>query len=439
MPNDPVQEAIDQATRACNAAVAATPEPYRGFITFISQNKRVGGTRQQPLYATIKNPYMTVDGRVKWAMDDHREKGAKLSITTEFVTEPTTGQLLCKATVLSDIYGMVTGHARAFVGGTGVNETNPIENSETSACGRALGFMGYGLYGSGIASADEVETAMSQRGNGTAEPKQPTPRQIAFLRDIMEQQGIQQADIEQSLAELQTAEQASKLIDTLRNTGAAESTLATQAEPDDVPDPPVPDMTGGDPDDPRRKAIRKMFAVAKEQGIDAAVFDAWCHLMSGRSRSTWSIKDVEHYLDDLEEGFRGKSIDDLQIMAAHKVDDLLTLANIGEDVLSRTLAAMGLPDEPLYDQTIPALYKIADMARNVQANAVASPPDPTPEPVQPELGDGVWDGRQPTEASPDTVLCPIHAEAMTKRGPNRKGYWYSHKVGNAWCNGYERQ
>ena len=43
-----------------------------------------------------------------------------------------------------------------FLGGDGVNESNPLETGETSALGRALGMWGFGCYGTGIASAEEV-------------------------------------------------------------------------------------------------------------------------------------------------------------------------------------------------------------------------------------------------------------------------------------------
>jgi hypothetical protein len=153
---DAIQESIEQAERACRAAVEETPESYRGFLTFIRQNKRVGGSRQNPLYAAIRLPDMRVDGRVKMALDEHRQQGATLVIHTQFESEPASDQLMCRATVTSALLGTVTAHARVFLNGSGVDATNPMENAETSAVGRALGFLGYGLYGTGIASAEEV-------------------------------------------------------------------------------------------------------------------------------------------------------------------------------------------------------------------------------------------------------------------------------------------
>jgi len=230
---DAVQDAIEQAERACQFAVEGTAEAYRGFLTFIRQNKRVGGSRQHPLYATIRLPYMRVDGRVKMALDEHREQGATLVIHTEFESDPASDQLLCRATVTSALLGTATAHARVFLNGVGVDATNPMENAETSAVGRALGFLGYGLYGTGIASAEEVLLAVAERDaqnaartgsdaeNGpqevsSAEVKPPSKRQLAFLRDLLEQAGRSEDEIEARMAEIETSQDASVLINQLR-------------------------------------------------------------------------------------------------------------------------------------------------------------------------------------------------------------------------------
>lgn len=58
-----------------------------------------------------------------------------------------------------------TATASINFGGKGADSTNPVENAETSALGRALGFAGFGSIGS-IASADEVYTARSRESSG---------------------------------------------------------------------------------------------------------------------------------------------------------------------------------------------------------------------------------------------------------------------------------
>lgn len=62
-----------------------------------------------------------------------------------------------------------TGHAYEVRKGN-INSTSYVENCETSAVGRALGFLGIGATSS-IASAEEVQAAMEAQG--TAQQKQP--------------------------------------------------------------------------------------------------------------------------------------------------------------------------------------------------------------------------------------------------------------------------
>jgi len=160
MAEDVVTKAIREAEEACQLAIATTPEQYRPFITLISQNKRVG-SKQNPQYATIRLPYMGVDGRVKMARDEHRAAGMSLSIHTDFVNVGESP--VCKATINSALLGISVDYAEIKFGGQGVDASNPIENAITSAVGRALGNLVYGLYGTGIASAEEVLAAMSEQ------------------------------------------------------------------------------------------------------------------------------------------------------------------------------------------------------------------------------------------------------------------------------------
>ena len=54
-----------------------------------------------------------------------------------------------------------TGYAQEIKGKGMVNSTSHIENCESSACGRALGFLGLGLNGGGICSAEELVNAVT--------------------------------------------------------------------------------------------------------------------------------------------------------------------------------------------------------------------------------------------------------------------------------------
>jgi hypothetical protein len=231
-PAQRIAEAVAQADRVCQAAVEATPPAYRGFLMFLPRNKKVGGTKSSPLYATIREPYLGVDGRVKMALDEHREQSATLVIQTTFDLEPHSGHLYCKAAVTSELLGSVTAHARVFVHGGGVDDTNPLENAETSAVGRALGFLGYGLYGTGIASADEVLQAQALRHNTAADAptpahtpsqpsrageKPPTVKQRRLLEELLRETGVPKEEIPGQLAPITTSRAASTRIDQLRS------------------------------------------------------------------------------------------------------------------------------------------------------------------------------------------------------------------------------
>jgi hypothetical protein len=222
-----VHDVVTQAERACQAAVEATPPAYRGFLTFLSRTKKASGPTAHPVSMPIREPYMGVDGRVKMAIDDHRAAEASLVIQTAFEVEPHSGQLLCRAVVTSAFLGSATAHARVFLGGDGVDATNPLENAETSAVGRALGFLGYGLYGTGIASAEEVLRARAARDTNhaeaeaeavpsTVESRPPSPRQRQFLRALLERTGIPKEEVETQLAAMTTSREASMRINQLR-------------------------------------------------------------------------------------------------------------------------------------------------------------------------------------------------------------------------------
>ena len=136
-----IRDAQDKAERLCALAVEQTPAAYQSFITLIEQRRKVGGTRQAPIFATIRQPYLSVDGRVKWARDEHVRDDTRFDVQTEFVVEATSGQLLARATLTSEIYGTAVAHARVFLGGDGVNEPTPSRRARRrpwvarSACG----------------------------------------------------------------------------------------------------------------------------------------------------------------------------------------------------------------------------------------------------------------------------------------------------------------
>ncbi len=156
-----IRQARDNAKRLMLDALQKTDPKYRSFIVPIGQWKKVGESGDRDIKAHVELPYMSVDGRVLMAIDEHMAQGKKIIIqAAEFKDDPVSGQKLCQVTVKAELRGEATGTARLFIGGGGANRDNPVENAETSAIGRALGFLGYGCFGTGVASADEMITAL---------------------------------------------------------------------------------------------------------------------------------------------------------------------------------------------------------------------------------------------------------------------------------------
>ena len=83
------------------------------------------------------------------------------------------GRVMFKATVKGqDDRILATGYAEEKEGSTMINKTSFIENCETSAVGRALGFAGIGIDGS-MASAEEVATAIINQNAPKTAPAKP--------------------------------------------------------------------------------------------------------------------------------------------------------------------------------------------------------------------------------------------------------------------------
>ena len=103
-------------------------------------------------------PYVMVNERVK----EFRNKYAGYSLETELVTVQD-NECIIKA-IVKDPNGVVvaTGYAQEDKSSSAINKTSYIENCETSAVGRALGFLGIGIDES-IASAEEVNMAIAKQ------------------------------------------------------------------------------------------------------------------------------------------------------------------------------------------------------------------------------------------------------------------------------------
>lgn len=124
--------------------------------------------------------YATVDSRVEF----FREKFPTWSLETEYpILDLDKGVCVCRA-VVKDENGKVVadGYAHEWQNkpGSMVNKTSYIENAQTSAVGRALGFIGIGINGMGIATAEEVTTAIAHQ-----DAKDFPPAADATIDDIV--------------------------------------------------------------------------------------------------------------------------------------------------------------------------------------------------------------------------------------------------------------
>lgn len=98
--------------------------------------------------------YVTVAERVK----AFRSICPEGTIETEMILFEA-GRVIFKATIRDEDRILATGYSEEKEGSTMINKTSFVENCETSAVGRALGFAGIGIDAS-MASAEEVATAI---------------------------------------------------------------------------------------------------------------------------------------------------------------------------------------------------------------------------------------------------------------------------------------
>lgn len=119
---------------------------------------------------TITKQYATVDSRVEF----FRVEYPGWSIETDFpVLDLSKNVCICVARIRDQNGKLVsqgTAHEWQSKPGSMVNSTSFIENAETSAVGRALGFLGIGINGLGIATAEEISAA-----NAHADANDPAP------------------------------------------------------------------------------------------------------------------------------------------------------------------------------------------------------------------------------------------------------------------------
>jgi hypothetical protein len=147
------REQILHIMRAAPNPGKVTHEEFADYVITLSHRKRTDQGWQ-----TTENPYMTVDGKLAMANQDHARLGKRLDFAPPQILVDNEDQLTLMVTVTSEVYGSRHGIATSRrVGGTEVERLYPWEVAETSAIGRALTAMGYGLIpGAGLASAEDM-------------------------------------------------------------------------------------------------------------------------------------------------------------------------------------------------------------------------------------------------------------------------------------------
>ncbi len=101
--------------------------------------------------------YATVSLRIGVA---RRVLGTALDIVTKIVSIDA-NTVVMQSDIYVDGKHVSTGHAEEKRTASKINQTSALENCETSATGRALAFLGF--ISDGIASAEEVSTAIMQQ------------------------------------------------------------------------------------------------------------------------------------------------------------------------------------------------------------------------------------------------------------------------------------
>lgn len=122
----------------------------------MNKSKTTNETTELPTISIKGRDYVLVKDRISYFNETYQNG----SIRTELVSDAW-GKWVVKATVIPDVANperSFTGYSQADEASSVINKQAGLENSETSAVGRALAMMGIGVIES-VASADEMHKA----------------------------------------------------------------------------------------------------------------------------------------------------------------------------------------------------------------------------------------------------------------------------------------
>lgn len=126
------------------------------------------------------------------------------SIMTEIISEDDK-VIEMKATAADDGKVIATGHAFEIKNGSYINKTSYLENCETSAVGRALGFAGFGI-DAAIASAEELSGAQAEQERIRIEELRKAPIGISKADTLQEDMKNLDVNIEKVCAQYHVTE-----------------------------------------------------------------------------------------------------------------------------------------------------------------------------------------------------------------------------------------
>ena len=167
----PTQDEIRDALSGTPTPNGREEFPVSNYASYTMALKRYDKNQGMDIW----NVYMRVDGRIMQARDVHAAHGCSMHERIELISGSAidngiSDYLVVKIEIDSSLDGIAVDYATAVITGKakGVDVTNPVENAVTSARGRALAALGYGIIPGGVASAEEVEDAIKRQGTPKA-------------------------------------------------------------------------------------------------------------------------------------------------------------------------------------------------------------------------------------------------------------------------------